>query len=125
MWELLAPQAQRGVALAEPPDGHRDPAELVVYRRNWLSGFAAEIGGRIAKAENQAAAAAGGVGVVRVRRRARRTGHAQRAPEHHDHQQPPLLRPPRIPAGPASRQGRTAAQERGAMSRELIHPTTD
>lgn len=59
MWELLAPQAQRGVALAEPPDGHRDPAELVVYRRNWLSGFAAEIGGRIAKAENQAAAAAG------------------------------------------------------------------
>lgn len=58
MWELLAPQALRGVRNARP-DKYWDPSELKVYRRNWLRGFAGEIAARIADAENRAAAAAG------------------------------------------------------------------
>ena len=119
MWESLAPQAQRGVALAEPP------AVTATLRVGGLSAQLAvgvRCGNRGPDRQGREPGGSGcqGVGVVRVRRRARRTGHAQRAPEHHDHQLPPLLRPPWIPAGPASRQGRTTEQERGAMSRKLI-----
>jgi hypothetical protein len=59
IWGLLVPQALRGVENARPDYYYNNPGELVVYRRNWLEGFGDEIGARIRKAENAAAAAAG------------------------------------------------------------------
>ncbi len=59
IWELLQPQALRGIASAEPPMGYNHSGELRVYRRNWLAGFGQEIRNRIYKMENAAAAAAG------------------------------------------------------------------
>lgn len=59
LWEILVPQAQRGMKHAEPPFGYNHSGELRVYRRNWLAGFSQEIHNRIYKMENAAAAAAG------------------------------------------------------------------
>jgi hypothetical protein len=59
LWEILVPQAQRGMKHAEPPFGYSHSGQLRVYRRNWLAGFATEIHNRIYKMENAAAAQAG------------------------------------------------------------------
>jgi Protein of unknown function (DUF2786) len=64
MWELLAPQAQRGMANAHPGPG-ASSAEVANFRRNWLEGFANQINARILKAEDAAAAAEGALALYK------------------------------------------------------------
>jgi Protein of unknown function (DUF2786) len=58
MWQLLAPQAQRGMDTVHPGQG-ASPAEVAIARRSWLTGYAFAISVRIEKAEDAAAAAEG------------------------------------------------------------------
>ncbi|MEB4210988.1 DUF2786 domain-containing protein [Mycobacterium sp. 94-17] len=60
MWDLLMPQADRGITNAHPGFGAK-PSEVATHRRNWIDGFGDAVYSRIQNAENTAAQTAGAV----------------------------------------------------------------